>query len=454
MNIMNKTKYLLLALLCFAVSCETEVQDNTNDNANDNANETGFALTMQEAQQNLESFMKQLYVPSKGEHSGKTIVNGFLLHSMTKAENESCPPVYVFNFAEDGGYAFVGGDSRLPTLLCLMDEGNMSEGEIVDEAGPNILLANIDTYCRMRLGLPVTDADGVVHSPDEYGYKPSPDVKSPNHPIPIIIGQHGSIVNCHWHQSSPFNLECFTPEGNQALVGCLPIAVGQIMYYWGKNCTYGGRYYDWQQMHNVIDSSSCPTDTAAWSGVQHLLAALGEPANLNASYGMNATGANMYNAPSTFENFGYYSGGAIESYDARDIASYVENGPVLMAGWSHRRIWIDDDGNEIMFLGYSHGHAWMLDYVLEVNEYVNGGSIPSLEIYCHCNWGWGGNRDGYFLTGVFDSNNPTLIRDVMFGTLSNIPQETKSSITEVGTSYYYQYNLLMDAGIEANHFLM
>jgi hypothetical protein len=96
----------------------------------------------------------------------------------------------------------------------------------------------------------------------------------------------------------------------------------------------------------------------------------------------------------------------------------------------------------------------MLDYVLEVNEYVNGGSIPSLEIYCHCNWGWGGNRDGYFLTGVFDSNNPTLIRDVMFGTLSNIPQETKSSITEVGTSYYYQYNLLMDAGIEANHFLM
>lgn len=412
-----------------------------------------FSLTQAEAQSNLESFLEAVSVHTKDGVETRTIENGFLLRRNTKSAEEITPPVYVFNFADEKGFALVGGDIRIPDVLCIVDEGNLPEGEIITDPGADMLLANIDTYCRMKMGLPIIDSEGVIHYPEEYGFiEEEGVVKSMNDFTPIIdvVGEHGSIIDCTWRQSSPFNAECYTYDGQQALVGCVPLAVGQIMYYWGKNYTYEGRYYNWQQMRNVKKNNSCPTDTAAWSGVQHLLATLGNPDNINANYGVNSTGAYLDGVPNTFENFGYYSGGEFEDYNAINIYSYVEDGPIMMAGFDHRYVEIDEDGNPVEIISHFGGHAWVIDQVLEVDVYPRPGFIAQRRIYCHCNWGWGGYRDGYFLTGVFDSNNPTQI-EINNGTLSWSPQPvTKNQIIIEGTNYYYQYALQMNCGIRAN----
>ena len=262
-----------------------------------------------------------------------------------------------------------------------------------------------------------------------------------------ILGVKGSIINCTWKQSAPFNQECYTSGGQRALAGCVPVAVGQIMYYWGKNYTYDNYYYDWSELHNVHNASSCPTDTVAWSGVQHLLATLGEPDNLDANYGTTQTSASQYNTPRTFENFGFYSGGSIETYSAAGVLSSVSDGPILVVGYSHRTVLEDEQGNVLWLYNYANGHAWVLDKTIEVSEFDHLHGIPALRVYCHCNWGWGGYHNGYFLTGVFNSNNPLPEPTGGILTLSAGQDRTKSQVVEEGTDYFYQYSLQMNRGI-------
>ncbi len=54
-------------------------------------------------------------------------------------------------------------------------------------------------------------------------------------------------------------------------------------------------------------------------------------------------------------------------------------------------------GNPVMMSALSicspGGHAWVFD-----GYYKKNGSY-----FFHCNWGWDGNGDGYYLSGVFDT---------------------------------------------------
>lgn len=44
-----------------------------------------------------------------------------------------------------------------------------------------------------------------------------------------------------------------------------------------------------------------------------------------------------------------------------------------------------------------YGHAWVLDGHIYRDE------NSSLKSYLHINWGWNGDRDGYYECGVFDT---------------------------------------------------
>ena len=66
-------------------------------------------------------------------------------------------------------------------------------------------------------------------------------------------------------------------------------------------------------------------------------------------------------------------------------------------------------GNPIVFIGIDDnsngGHFWIADGVKLTEDY---------EYYLHFNWGWGGNRDGWFLLGDFDSGNYNFSRSTQF----------------------------------------
>lgn len=98
----------------------------------------------------------------------------------------------------------------------------------------------------------------------------------------------------------------------------------------------------------------------------------------------------------------------------------------------------------LVFVGYrlnnkglEAAHAWVVDgclYQKQITKIYN----PNRELinqyeeyrdYVHCNWGWGGDCDGYYETSVFDLNNGAVI-----------PDEGTS-----GTTKAFYYNLGIDA---------
>lgn len=55
--------------------------------------------------------------------------------------------------------------------------------------------------------------------------------------------------------------------------------------------------------------------SGAYSMIAELMLKLGLPENLNMSYAISGSDANDSTIPRTFKNFGYTSGGSIESYN-------------------------------------------------------------------------------------------------------------------------------------------
>jgi hypothetical protein len=53
---------------------------------------------------------------------------------------------------------------------------------------------------------------------------------------------------------------------------------------------------------------------------------------------------------------------------------------------------------------WSHeSHAWVVDGVaVKRHRFANYQSFPDRE-YIHCNWGWDGDCNGYFILGAFET---------------------------------------------------
>lgn len=71
-------------------------------------------------------------------------------------------------------------------------------------------------------------------------------------------------------------------------------------------------------------------------------------------------------------------------------------------------------GMPVYFRGQSSsaGHAWVIDgsavrsaYVQELGPggYTGGSLLVAYDPLVHCNWGWNGNMNGFFLYGAFES---------------------------------------------------
>ena len=50
------------------------------------------------------------------------------------------------------------------------------------------------------------------------------------------------------------------------------------------------------------------------------------------------------------------------------------------------------------------GHAWVIDGYMKRKRVASTGTISERQTLVHCNWGWNGNCNGYFTSGVFKTN--------------------------------------------------
>lgn len=175
------------------------------------------------------------------------------------------------------------------------------------------------------------------------------------------------------------------PSNGRAWTGCVATAVGQIMRYHQHPSSY-----NWSAM--PLNMGSAETS--------RLMRDLGLPSNLNMDYKCNGSGAQTAQSTSTFQNFGYSSGGSYNNYNYFTVKSEVMSGyPVILAGGRDAGWWI--------FGQYKDGHAWVCDGVQEWMYFncVPDPNTPGEQIsvysgnydaFLHMNWGWGGAWNDWY----------------------------------------------------------
>ena len=368
------------------------------------------------------------------------------------------PLVYVVNFEDNQGFAIVSGDTRVHPILMMADSGSLPEGAVIDNPGMIAMLSLIETEYKMKLGMPVEDTDGNIISPigvtadGNYIYPDmyyEGELLDPNISLTndfSVWGEYvtyGEALECEWGQSvAPYNLYTYTSDGVHAPAGCVPTAVAQIMYFWGHNYTYNGRYFNWDLMRNHINSYT-NSYSNAYTMIGELYYQLGLPANLDVTYdAVNGSGAACENIPRTFEHFGYTSGGSVVSYNFDEIFDVISTRPVYVSGYSFKTVVpiYNIFGIQVGSRDeYTSGHAWVIDQVLERSRYkLDGGImtralIKETEYLVHCNFGWSGSCNGYYYSGIFNTNDGPVV--------------TRTETNSEGQSRYYKYYLRMNTGI-------
>ena len=191
------------------------------------------------------------------------------------------------------------------------------------------------------------------------------------------------LITANWNQGGQWNNMC----PGQALVGCVAVAMGQVMYYWANPSEGNGYTAYYHQEYGPISINfedylydfNSMMDNEATEASQLLVYHAGVEVHMDYSHW--GSGASVcWEGPSAqhalINHFGYIEETACDTKINYDDEGWFEMlAEHLDRGWPLiYRAYAENDGP---------GHAWNVD------GYQEGG-------YLHCNWGWGGSSNGYY----------------------------------------------------------
>lgn len=222
------------------------------------------------------------------------------------------------------------------------------------------------------------------------------------------------LLTDHWHQGCLYNSLCPEMDGpcGRAEVGCVAVAIGQIMHYhgypemgWGSHsyfnlgqslsADFGSTSYDWEHMPDLLTEQSSEAEIEA---VATLLYHCGVAVEM--AYSTNGSIASASAVPNVMVRYFNYSKQIHRekraNYSTEDWMNLLKDNLDLQ-----RPIQYSASGNGL-------GHSFVCDGYDE-NDML------------HFNWGWGGSADGYFALGSLNPNGYELNSN-HYATLDIIPQ--------------------------------
>ena len=248
-------------------------------------------------------------------------------------------------------------------------------------------------------------------------------------------GNNSHILKTKWGQSSPpFNSCVQAVKGsNIGHAGCVTVQVGQILAFhkytkqsstpnlatikrsWQLAKDWDGKY-DW----DVLTKEVKPNDSSLEKVKIQVGALLYDIAEgCKAKYENDSTGITNYRRNKYLKKKCGYKYNSTSNYSLKKIKKSIDAGcPVPITGSSKKG---------------KTGHAFIVDgySTLSCTATKKNSSEEPIQImdeFVHCNLGWKGDWDGYYLSGVFAIYRGSLTSD-----------ENISRSAEV--AYYYQYDL-------------
>lgn len=219
------------------------------------------------------------------------------------------------------------------------------------------------------------------------------------------------LVNTVWQQVYPYN-QSFPSVGNlsHAYVGCVPLAVGQLMRYF--------------QFPNRFDWSSMPYDYATATTSNFLL----DVARMvKAEFGERGTSSNIKNAKEAMTKYGY---------NTSKIYDFKNGDRIPSVGYFKADLKIKDEYKSSFEDG---GHAWISGGSSSITEFeeilyytfwerlkmnpfnVKGVQEISHNRFTYMIWGWSTNYNGYFSDYALTCPVASKMTDIQYFSVT-IPQ--------------------------------
>lgn len=282
---------------------------------------------------------------------------------------------YVFTF--NPGFVIISADDKAKPVLGFSEEGKFDAENI-----PTSLLWYMQSY-----------SDEIQMMAKDNNFKPmnwNKVLKTTAEDEDIIVAP---LVQTQWGQGHYYNFKCPSdPSGDDghALVGCVALAMGQLMRYWsfphkgqdsycyyendyGKLCAdFEETYYDYENMPLQLDASSSHGQINATA---LLLAHCGISVDMD--YGTDGSGTQTDLVAKALRIYFKYPSN-VGSYDRDNVSD---------SAWIAKMKSELDDAAPLVYKGHdkdgNNGHAFICDGY-------------RADDFFHFNWGWNGYADGWF----------------------------------------------------------
>ena len=328
---------------------------------------------------------------------------------------------YVFNDEANGGYVIVSGEERMPDVL-----GYSYTGHFDAENMPCNMKAWLEDYAAQVAYL-----------------RTHPEIPASRRTMPER-DEISPLLTCHFNQNKYYNEKCPIVNGEHCWTGCVATAMAQIMYYyqWPKQTTDVIPAYT--TLTNKIDIPAIPVTSIDWDNmlekynrkdysdkqidaISTLMLLCGTSVKMD--YGLDESAAYTYSAAEAF----------LKYFDYDDFLEYLSRTKWNFEDWE-QTIYNELNSSRPVFYsgsGIGSGHAFILD------GYKEG--------FFHVNWGWGGNRDDYFL--LTDLNGYNYQQEAIVGIQAAYPDiPRRYAVLDNGKmTLYYDTGMAHHSGIVLPH---
>lgn len=309
---------------------------------------------------------------------------------------------YIFNRGTNNGFVIVSTDDRVFPILAYSTTGHFSNQNIENPAYA-CFISKIDEYMAN-----INEDDTTVVVPEDY--LTSCVVINPK--LPLSWDQQGDFAKYveMEHPTSP--------------VGCVAVAVGQIMAYCKDSLNYHDITYHFDAIRKATNDSmnidrgnndeNCTIDYSYDEAIDYiakLLYWVGKDLFMKYTPG-EPSSTYSYLAPPFLARYGYnVRENNLITYQDYLVMERVEQGDLVYI-----------DGRDRNTNG---GHAFIVDggtYCYESMPINSTKGEGMRNIMLHCDWGWGGLCNGYFSGDVFSVREFDFERMTFFSVRKSGPQ--------------------------------
>lgn len=389
------TLILTLSLSCIACSQMTEPESYLGV--------SNTTIPIDHALRSMEKLIDLKVIPTRTGTANQysvSVVGGKDFGIETKSANDNSIPdtlLYIVNFGGEQGFSILSGDTRIKTsVYCLTEKGSISSEDFINayhfmhdtnqEATYNLESVFVPSLILASV-LPDIRGDGGEGGDDDEDHDDllTTMMKEWDGELHVGLGyiKVGPYVKTKWGQS----IEPLNSLLNNGLVGCVAIAIGQIIVAnkYSNTLVFDGVTCNLDTLETVRhyshpDSLSTPFSANACNQAAHFITFLRSSDLLN----MTDNGATDEDAANAFEYLGYDN---VEIIGNNYSFTPFMSGKVIDMVNNHYPIYVAGTDQT------SGGHAWVVD----------GYFYTSGLLLFHVNWGWNGYRDGYYDYGIFDS---------------------------------------------------